>query len=124
MPTYEYVCAGRHTTTQRGGYDSTHIPCAICGKQATRAPFNWSYIHGAEPSGKLNVDQLDPERFLDTAEEVDYAYTKADNETSQKLKRPKGYKAGLVRARALQIEREGFDHPTVHKLNELDARAV
>lgn len=123
MPTYEYACKDGHQTTERRGYGSTSISCD-CGLKAQRAPFNWSYIHGAGPAGKLSVDQLDPERFLDTAEEVDYAYTKADNEVGKKLKRPSGYKAGIVRARALQIEREGFDHKTVNKLNELDARAV
>ncbi len=124
MAFYDYFCADRHRTTARRGYGVDSIPCE-CGLTAQRTPFNTPYIHGTTtPTNQLSVDQLDPERFLDTAEEVDYAYTKADNEVGAKLKRPKGYKAGIVRARALQIEREGFNHPSVNKLNELDARAV
>ncbi len=122
MPTYEYACKDGHQTTARRGYDVASIRCS-CGKKARRTPCNVPFIHGAGPAG-LTIDQLDPERFLDTAEEVDYAYSKADAMSEKKLKRPKGYKAGIVRARALQIEREGFDHPSVHKLNELDAKAI
>ena len=109
---------------QRGGYDSTHIPCAACGKPANRAPFNWSYIHGGETSGKLSEDALDPERFIDRAEYIDDAYTRGDKMVEKPLKRPMGYKAGIVRSRALQIEREGWEHKTVSKLNELDKRAI
>ncbi len=99
------------------------IPCLVCGKKAQRNPCNVPFIHGCGPAG-LTIDQLSPERFLDRAEYIDDAYVRADKETGEKVKRPQGYKAGIVRARALQIEREGADSKAVHKLNELDKRAV
>ena len=123
MPTYEYLCGKGHRSTARRGYDISSIPCLVCGKPAQRNPCNVPFIHGAGPAG-LTIDQLDPERFLDRAEYIDDAYARADAETETKVKRPKDYRAGGVRARALQIEREGFGHPSVAKLNELDAKAV
>lgn len=124
MPFYDYTC-GRHVTTARRGYDIDSIPCGTCERTASRTPFNTPFIHGSSgPAGTLTPDELSPERFLDRAEYIDDAYARADSETGQKLKRPKGYKAGIVRARAMQIEREGFNHKTVEKLNELDRRAI
>ncbi len=125
MPTYEYICVGRHRSTARRGYEDASIPCETCGEPAQRAFANVPYIHGmTTPTNQLSVDQLDPERFLDRAEYIDDAYVRADAETGRKVKRPKGYKAGIVRARAMQIEREGFNHKSVVKLNKLDAKAV
>lgn len=123
MPTYEYICEERHRSTARRGYKVALIPCLECGEPAQRNPCNAPFIHGVGAAG-LTVDQLDPERFLDRAEYIDDAYVRADKETEKKVKRPLGYKAGIVRARALQIEREGADSKAVHKLNELDARAT
>lgn len=123
MPTYQFSCANGHESVARRGYDAKSIACETCGKPAQRAFANVPYIHGCGPAG-LTIDQLDPERFLDRAEDIDYAYQKADKEVEKKVKRPMGYKAGIVRARALQIEREGPDHKSVQKLNELDAKAV
>ncbi len=122
-PTYEYICEERHRSTARRGYEVALIPCLECGEPAQRNPCNAPFIHGCGPAG-LTIDQLNPERFLDRAEYIDDAYVRADKETATKVKRPKGYKAGIVRARALQIEREGPDHKSVQKLNDLDAKAV
>ncbi len=125
MPTYEYICAGAHSSTARRGYEVASIPCETCGEVAQRAFANIPYIHGmTTPTNQLSADQLDPERFLDRAEYIDDAYSRADTETETKVKRPMGYKAGIVRARAMQIEREGFNHKSVKKLNDLDAKAV
>lgn len=124
MPFYEYHCKNGHKTTERRGYDADHSLCA-CGRVSGRSALNTPYIHGmTTPTNQLSADQLDPERFLDRAEYIDDAYVRADKETETKVKRPKGYKAGIVRARAMQIEREGFNHKSVAKLNELDAKAV
>ena len=101
------------------------IPCETCGEPAQRAFANVAYIHGMTTyTNQLSVDQLDPERFLDRAEYIDDAYSRADAVSEKKVKRPMGYKASIVRARAMQIEREGFNHKSVVKLNELDANVV
>jgi hypothetical protein len=46
----------------------------------------------------------DPRRFLDRAQDIDYAYQKADEEVGKKVPRPRDYKAGVCRARAKLLE--------------------
>lgn len=50
----------------------------------------------------------DPRRFLDRAQDIDYAYQKAEEEVGEKIPRSRDYKASVCRARAKLIE-EGTD---------------
>lgn len=119
MPFYEYVCDCGRTVTERRGYDVQSIPCA-CGGVAGRSPFNTPYIHGTT-TPKF---QLDPERFLDRAHEIDYAYSKADQEVGAYVPRPKNYRAGLVRAQSMFLEREGLNSKNTKAIVELDNKSL
>jgi len=118
VPFYEYVCERGHSTTERRGYDIESISCA-CGDVATRTPLNTPYIHGAT-TPKF---QPDPERFLDRAQEIDYAYSKADQEVGAHVPRPQAYRAGIVRSQALSLQREGLGK-TTKQLVELDKKSL
>ena len=118
MPFYAYRCESGHATTERRGYGDRSILCG-CGDVATRSPFNTPYIHGAT-TPKF---QPDPERFLDRAQEIDYAYSKADQEVGAHVPRPKNYRAGLVRAQSLFWQREGLGR-NMGQIVELDKRSL
>ena len=117
MPFYEFVCEDGHVTVARKGLSEREAPCGDCGQPAQRQ-FSVPYVHGST-TPKF---QPDPERFLDRAQEIDYAYTKADNEVGARVSRPRGYRAGLVRARAMLMEREGLTSRNTKLAFELDER--
>ena len=114
---YVFQCEDGHEATVRAGVSVSERPCG-CGKVSKRRPFNVPYIHGAT-TPKF---QADPERFLDRAQEIDYAYSKADNEVGAKVPRPKPYKAALVRSRQLLAQREGLGDKRTKLAFELASR--
>jgi len=59
----------------------------------------------------------------DRAQEIDYAYSKADQEVGAHVPRPKNYRAGLVRAQSLFLQREGLGKNT-GQIVELDKRSL
>lgn len=79
---------------------------------------NVAYVHGAT-TPKF---QPDHERFIDRAQEIDYAYSKADQEVGKHVPRPRSYRAGLVRSRAIALDRG--DTKLAATASELDKRAL
>ena len=119
MPFYEYRCESGHATTERRGYDVGSILCG-CGSVAVRSPSNVPYIHGATTPRF----QANPERFLDRAHEINYAYERADQEVGAYVPRPKAYRAGLARAQSILIREEGLKSNLTKQIVELDKKAL
>ena len=90
---YEYRCPDGHVTEKKGGVDDVHAPCSACNRQARRREFNLPVIVGEMREQKYRVSE-----FLEASQEVDYLFTRAENE-GVAVKRPNLYKAGLREAR-------------------------
>jgi len=66
--------------------------CSRCNRLAERRGFNFVSIGTKEKKYRVS-------EFVEASQEVDYAYTKAENE-GMTVKRPNLYKQALARARA------------------------
>jgi len=80
---YEYTCPRGHVTERRGGVADAALPCS-CGEMAQRRPFNHAAIVGATVAKDERRRTAD---FVEASAEVDYHYTKAENE-GMSVKRP------------------------------------
>lgn len=101
MPWYIFGCAqGHRTGPARSSYATASVTCAECGEDAPRLPF-YGDNETFNPSGQFEPDH---ERFLDRAAEVEYAYSRADQETGEYVARPKWLNAGVARARSRIIQ--------------------
>ena len=79
---YTYVCPNGHEIDRRGGVADVTLPCA-CGCIGTRKPFNRIAIKG-ETVAKAPYSVSE---FVEASAEVDYHYTKAEND-GMPVKRP------------------------------------
>ncbi len=101
MPRYEYLCKCGELTGRRGGYEDEVIACPACGQPARRRPF---YAAGSIITATGGRFYPDPHRFLDRAQDIDYAYQRAEQEVGGYLRRGRDFEAGVVRARARLLE--------------------
>ena len=94
MPYYEYVCARNHVTERRGGVDDVHAPCSVCDAPAQRRTFNLAYVVGTTTPIEQRQEVRD---FQEASHEVDYHYSKAENE-GMPVKRPNLWKQAKKKA--------------------------
>lgn len=94
MPFYQYRCLAGHLTEKRGGLEEAETPCSVCAEPAKRRDFNLVVIVGALKEQKYPVS-----RYREASEEVDYHYTKAENDYGGPIKRPNLWEAAKREAR-------------------------
>ena len=92
MPLYEYVCPLGHTTEKIGGLEATSAPC-LCGERAYRVEVNHFAMVGPVKEARSDV-----RNFQEASAEVDYHYTKAENE-GMPVKRPNLWKQAKQKVR-------------------------
>ncbi len=76
MPLYQYTCLRGHITEKLGGLEETSALC-LCGDLAFRQAVNHFAIVGSEP---IKETRSDVRSFQEASAEVDYHYTKAEND--------------------------------------------
>ena len=91
MPLYEYVCPLGHTMEKIGGLDASSAPC-FCGGKAYRNQVNEIQVGTKEQKYRVSD-------FTEASAEIDHAYSAAEKQEGQPVKRPDLYKAGLAEAR-------------------------
>jgi hypothetical protein len=81
---YVYVCEDGHETEKKAGLSDVQARCSVCGKSAPRRPFNLVSIVGET----VPIEQRQEVRdFQEASQEIDYHYTKAEND-GMPVKRP------------------------------------
>jgi len=111
MPLYDYECSNEHVTEDRQGYDVTVILCPSCGDSAFRHAVYLEQYMQAEtgprggqrgaPTPRDQVDyRKDYQEFQEASQEVEHAYTKAEEETGAPIKRPDLWQQAKERSRA------------------------
>lgn len=93
---YEYECPSGHVEVKRGGVDDSTSPCH-CAQIGRRKEFNLAAIVGATV---MKEQKYRVSEFLEAGMEVDYHYTKAENE-GMPVKRPNLYKKAKAKAKAM-----------------------
>lgn len=110
MPVYDFTCkACGHTTEKRAGYDVTVVACPFCGELAQKESvyLNIPFTETGVKVGRLMETPLDEvrvnvSRFQEASQEVDYAYSKAEEVVQKPIKRPNFWAEGKKRAKQLQ----------------------
>lgn len=96
MPLYSFRCPAGHAFDKRVvSYDTTLETCA-CGAEARRAEVNLTSIVGETVMKPVKYRVSE---FQEAHQEVDYAYSKVEQETGEKVKRPDLWKAAKQEAR-------------------------
>lgn len=90
---YEYVCKCGRVATKRGGPSDVTAPCS-CGETSRRREFNHVAIVGETVMKAQSYGTAD---FVEASAEVDYHYTKAENE-GMPIKRPNLWKTAKKKA--------------------------
>ena len=99
MPFYSYRCPAGHVTEKKGRLDESSAPCPVCSKPARRREFNLVAIVGET----VMKDQRYPvSRYVEASQEVDYHYTKAEND-GMPVKRPNLWKIAKREARRRKV---------------------
>ena len=93
---YTYICPNGHEVDARGGVSDVSRPCR-CGAVSRRREFNHVAIVGETVMKEQKYHLSD---FTEASAEVDYHYTKAENE-GMPVKRPNLYKKAKAKARAM-----------------------
>lgn len=91
---YQYTCPSGHVSERRGGLDESSAPC-FCGLTAQRKGFNHVAVIGVSVVKEERQGVAD---YVEASHEVDYHYTKAENE-GMPVKRPNLWKQAMKEAK-------------------------
>lgn len=93
---YSYTCPSGHVFERIGGLDASSAPCS-CGLTAGRAEVNHFAVVGASIA---NTERQRVADYVESSTEVDYHYTKAEN-NGVPVKRPNLYQAAMKQAQKM-----------------------
>ena len=110
MPIYDYLCGGGHRIEARRGYETTQIPCTLCGEAAQREAIYFSQSLATETgvrSGRRNPIPRDERRydlslFREASAEREDAYARAELETGKSLSGPSLWRNAVQRSREIR----------------------
>lgn len=93
MPIYDFCCENGHLIERREGYETTIIPCPLCGAPAHREAVYFSQSIVTETGVKIgrktevprDERRYDLSLFQEASAELDYAHQQAEEIAQRKL---------------------------------------
>lgn len=88
MPRYDFACERGHVFEEWVSRDVTSVPCASCGRRAARQLAVANVQAGAGAIAPKSERPLRIGAYQEAAQELDYLWTKKENEVGAPIQRP------------------------------------